>query len=243
MLTLLLSAHSNAIDDEPTVRLQTLQQVSSGWKTLLHVENNTLSGRFRELIDCSFEKIPFQVKYGFGPFSRIQREVRNDNADGYFPANLTTERLTYATPSAVLIDDYKIIIRNRAIEKNRQLRIAAMRGATQELNIAKRLSNFVYPITNYNQLISMLDAGRIDAVVGSEVFFSVTKGFDKSNQRFIIERIERSSMRAFFGKPFLERNPDFLDQFNRELNVCVDDKKAKAQRQSESDSSSTRNPN
>ncbi len=218
---LLLSFHSHAEQGNPVVRLQTLQQVSSGWKTLLNVENNLLSGRFRDLIDCSFEQIPFQVSYGFAPFSRIQRQVQSQQADGYFPANLTIERLAYATPSIPLIDDYKVLIRNKAISPSRELRIAAMRGATQELNIAKRFSDLVYPITNYDHLVSMLDAGRIDAVVGSHLFFSVTEGFDKIDQRFVITRLESSSMRAFFGNEFLRINPTFLVQFNRALNTCL----------------------
>ncbi len=221
ILLLQLSAQSYADQAQPTVQLQTLQQVNSGWKTLLHVENNQLSGRFRELIDCSFEKIPFQVKYGFAPFSRIQRQVKSQQADGYFPANLTIDRITYATPSIPLISDYKVLIRSRETPLNRELRIAAMRGATQELNIAKRFSDVVFPINNYDQLISMLEAGRVDAVVGSHLFFSVTEGFDQIDQRFISERLESSSMRAFFGKVFLKKNPNFLAQFNHALRVCI----------------------
>lgn len=221
IVLLLLGFDSHADQTDRVVQLQTLQQVHSGWESLLHINNGKLSGRFRELIDCSFDKIPFQVSYGFGPFSRIQRQVQNQQADGYFPANLTTERLIYSTPSTPLIDDYKVLIRNKSIAPTRKLRIAAMRGATQELGIAKRYSDFVYPITNYNQLVSMLKAGRIDAIVGSQLFFSVTDGFKDIGDDFISERLESSSMRAFFSNDFLRNNPNFLNQFNHNLKLCV----------------------
>lgn len=224
MFLLLLSLTGQADQTDRVVQLQTLQQVHSGWESLLHINNGKLSGRFRELIDCSFDKIPFQVSYGFGPFSRIQRQVQNQQADGYFPANLTTKRLIYSTPSTPLIDDYKVLIRNKSVAPTRQLRIAAMRGATQELDIAKRYSDFVYPITNYNQLVAMLNAGRVDAIVGSQLFFSVTEGFNNIGDNFITERLESSSMRAFFSNDFLRKNPKFLNQFNYGLKLCLSQK-------------------
>jgi len=225
LFVLLLSIYSRADQSYPTVQLQTLHQVSSGWKTLLYVDNNILSGRFRDLIDCSFEKIPFQVSYGFGPFSRIQRQVKTNRADGYFPANLTVERLEYATPSIALIDDQKVLIRTVTKPLNRNLRIAAMRGATQELEIARRFSDLVFPINNYNQLIAMLHTGRIDAIVGSQLFFSVTDEFEKLDHRFITQHLESSSMRAFFGNDFLKKNPTFLNQFNAALALCTETEK------------------
>lgn len=158
-----------------TIRLQTLQQMSSVWKTLLYVdENNQLQGYFREIIDCSLRNLPFQASYGFGPFPRIQRQVKSGQADGYFPANLTADRIQYSTPSIALLDDQKILIRVRDQRANHQLRVAAMRGASQELAIAKRISHLVFPINNYRQLVGMLDSGRVDGIVGSQVFFSVT---------------------------------------------------------------------
>jgi polar amino acid transport system substrate-binding protein len=220
LILLVLSSYSRANQTHPTVQLQTLHQVSSGWKTLLYVDNNTLSGRFRDLIDCSFEQIPFEVNYGFGPFSRIQRQVQINLADGFFPANLTAERLKYATPSITLINDHKVLIRRATKPLTRKLRVAAMRGAAQELEISRRLSDLVFPINNYNQLVDMLHTGRIDAIVGSQLFFSVTEEFDKLDKQFVTHRLEDSSMRAFFGNTFLKNNPSFLTQFNTALIQC-----------------------
>ena len=204
-----------------TIRLQTLRQMSSVWKTLLYVDdNNRLQGYFREIIDCSLRDLPFQASYGFGPFPRIQRQVKSGQADGYFPANLTADRIQYSTPSIALLDDQKILIRVRDQRANQQLRVAAMRGASQELAIAKRISPLVFPINNYRQLVAMLDSARVDGIVGSQVFFSVTEGYHKLDERFVVQRLEASSMRAFFNHRFLKAHPEFLSRFNTELKAC-----------------------
>ena len=203
------------------IHLQTLRQMNSVWKTLLFVDDkNELRGYFRDIIDCSLENLPYEANYGFGPFARIQRQVKSGLADGYFPANLTADRIQYSTPSIALLDDKKVLIRTRDQRPNHQLRIAVMRGASQELALAKRLSQLVFPINNYRQLITMLNSGRVDAIVGSQVFFSVTEGYDKLDQRFVVQRLEASSMRAFFNHQFLQKHPQFLSRFNREVKTC-----------------------
>ena len=203
------------------IRLQTLRQMNSVWKTLLYVnEHNELEGYFREIIDCSLADLPFTAEYGYGPFPRIQRQVKSGQADGYFPANLTADRIQYSTPSIALMDDQKVLIRIHDQRPNHKLRVAAMRGATQELAIAKRISPLVFPINNYRQLLAMLDSGRVDAVVGSQVFFSVTEGYEKLDKRFVTQRLETSAMRAFFNHAFLKKHPQFLSQFNGALKEC-----------------------
>ncbi len=220
LLVLIGIEDSTAESETPVVTLKTLRQTHSGWKNLLYVENNQLSGHFRDIIDCSFESIPYEVQYSFGPFSRIQRQVENAQADGYFPANLSLQRRRYSAASNSLLKDHKVLVLAKLHTLSRSSRIAAMRGASEELALAKSRSDAVFLVNSYRQLIDMLLAQRIDGFVGSELFLFATKGHSKLAQTTLKIPIKRSDMHAFFGKHFLIQHPEFLSQFNNSLSQC-----------------------
>lgn len=204
----------------PVVTLKTLRQTNSGWRDLLYVEDNQLSGYFRDLIDCSFESIPYEVSYGFGPFSRIQRQVENQQADGYFPANLSAPRRRYSVASASFLKDQKLLILANSHTLSRSSRIAAMRGAAEELAQARSRSDAVFLVNSYRQLIDMLLARRIDGFIGSELFLFATEGQEELAGEVVKLPIKRSDMHAFFGRHFLVKNPEFLTRFNASLALC-----------------------
>ncbi|MAZ87410.1 MAG: hypothetical protein CL693_07185 [Cellvibrionaceae bacterium] len=220
LLVLVGIEDSTAESETPVVTLKTLRQTHSGWKNLLYVENNQLSGHFRDIIDCSFESIPYEVNYGFGPFSRIQRQVENAQADGYFPANLSLQRRQYSVASNSLLTDHKLLVLAKSHTLSRNSRIAAMRGASEELALARSRSDRVFLVNSYRQLIDMLLARRIDGFVGSELFLFATKGQSELVQTTLKLPIKQSDMHAFFGKHFVLQHPEFLSRFNDSLSRC-----------------------
>lgn len=212
----------------PIVKLHTLSEDSSRWKGLLYVDGHELSGRFREVIDCVFDRLPFNVAYGYGPFPRIQRRVAAGDIDGFFPGNYSKDRQTYSVASSPLFYDHKVVLYRKAqrqgstlgLESFGNMSIAVMRGADVERGQASRLSDRITEVTGYKQMVDMLLVGHAGAVVGSELFFKATDGYRLLGGDYAMETLTPSPLAVFFGSQFLQQQPDFLNRFNAELEHC-----------------------
>jgi len=212
----------------PVVRLHTLSEDSSRWKGLLYVDDHELSGRFREMIDCTFGRLPFNVSYGYGPFSRIQRRVASGGIDGFFPGNYSKKRLSYSVASSPLFYDHKVLLYRKAQRKDKVqgleafggMRLAVMRGADVERGQASRLSDRVTDVTGYKQMIDMLNVKHIDGVVGSELFLKATESYRQLGDDYAMETLTSSPLVVIFGSQFLQQYPHFLRRFNTALELC-----------------------
>jgi ABC-type amino acid transport substrate-binding protein len=212
----------------PIVKLHTLSEDSSRWKGLLFVDDHELSGRFREVIDCVFDRLSFGVVYGYGPFPRIQRRVASGDIDGFFPGNYSKDRQAYSVASLPLFYDHKVVLYRKSqrqgntlgLESFGNMRLAVMRGADVEQGQALRLSDRITEVTGYKQMIDMLLVGRADAVVGSELFLKATEGYRLLGDDYAMETLTLSPLAVFFGSQFLQQQPHFLSNFNAELEHC-----------------------
>jgi len=212
----------------PVVQLHTLSEDSSRWKGLLYVDDHELSGRFREMIDCTFDRLSYHVVYGYGPFSRIQRRVASGDIDGFFPGNYSKKRLSYSIASSPLFYDQKVLLYRKAQRKDNvsgleafgDMRLAVMRGADVEHGQASRLSDRVTDVTGYKQMIDMLQVKHIDGVVGSELFLKATEGYRLLGDGYAMETLTSSPLVVFFGSQFLQQQPHFLRRFNTALELC-----------------------
>ena len=210
------------------VKLHTLSEDSSRWKGMLYVDDHELSGRFREVIDCTFARLSFSVTYGYGPFSRIQRRVAAGEIDGFFPGNYSKERLTYSVASSPLFYDHKVLLYRKAQRKDNvpglvafgDMRLAVMRGADVEHEHASRLSDRVTGVTGYKQMINMLQVKHTDGVVGSELFLKATEGYGLLGDDYAMETLAASPLVIIFGNQFLKQQHDFLSRFNAALELC-----------------------
>jgi polar amino acid transport system substrate-binding protein len=72
------------------------------------------------------------------------------------------------------------------------------------------------------QLVVMLRAGRVDAVLANSVTFDeALRGLGQSPQSFA-SRVERSEpLGVYFGRHFLQRQPGFLESFNTHVPFCA----------------------
>jgi ABC-type amino acid transport substrate-binding protein len=211
-----------SLEQQVPVRLQTLDRQVARWPGLLIFEDGQLRGLFRQVLDCTFDQIPYRVEYSDGPFVRIQRNLASGRSDGFFPANWDMARNAYAYPSDYLVEDSKVSYRPRPNEPLR--RVGVMSGANVEVEIGRALSvvmqGELHQVAGYHQMVKMLEGGRLDAIITSGIFLSSTMRSLGRQSTGIVRPILQSPFVVYFGKEFDARYPDFLPLFNRALRTC-----------------------
>ncbi|AFU98180.1 substrate-binding periplasmic protein [Simiduia agarivorans] len=230
-LLLFLVLPAQAADPLTEIRLQTLGPDTARFPGLLHYEtdaNGTLAlrGRYRDLLDCTASQLGIRVVYTGKPFIRAQRDAVSGQIHGFFPANRTARRNSFAIPSEPLFEDRKVLLARPEFSKGtkdpRKLTnyIGVMRGAQYEQALAETLEHPLSVVDSYEQLLKMLETRRVGAIVVSEMFINSTLTYLDIKVDLRTKVLEQAPMYAYFSQAFVDQYPTFLDQFNNALDHC-----------------------
>lgn len=187
------------------------------------------SGIAIETVRCILGRMGTRYRVVFLPWRRAQEDVRAGHADGFFAASHSAERDTYAEFSLPIAPQVWTwyFPRGAALQPgSSDFKSKARVSATSGSNMATFLSRQGYRIEGeargLEQLVVMLRAGRVDAVLANALTFQATLEAIGQSAHSFDSRAERSEpLGVYFGRHFLARQPGFLENFNAHVPACA----------------------
>ncbi|WP_394129137.1 substrate-binding periplasmic protein [Shewanella maritima] len=186
------------------------------------------SGYAIEALECVMDKMKQPYKVIFLPWGRAQYNVENEQYDGFFSASQNEARDSYAVLSNTFIEqkwnfyylkDNPIPIDKEAIKQNAKF------GSRRHANTTHWLNNNGYTVIHeaesLKEIINLLKLGRITAIMDNQLLFNEAlklSGIDPQRIGYI-ENISKP-LGVYFGKKFVNDNPEFLAQFNQHTQAC-----------------------
>ncbi|MBE9609714.1 substrate-binding periplasmic protein [Chitinilyticum piscinae] len=228
MRTILLSFSllymAQALAEHPTIRLMTQQQAPYNMED----ERGRQSGLALDAVRCAMQRMGRTVQFQFVPWVRAQNTVKAGQADGFFPASQNSERDSYATISATVAPQqwrWYLLSSSQADPLDADFRSHYKVGAYLGSNMMQWLKQSGYMIYaapyNHEQLLRMLLAGRVEAVLASDLAMQEAIQKSGAENRIRSTLQQDKPMGLYFSHQFLaHESSDFLPAFNRELASC-----------------------
>ncbi len=205
------------------VRLLTQQQLPYSNQQ----EDGHQSGIALEAVRCAMGKLQRPVEIKFLPWKRAQNLVEQGEADGFFSASQNSERDRYATLSQMIApQQWRWYFRTDSTAKplSEEFRQSATVGAYFGSNMLTWLKASGYRIyatpPGHDQLLKMLLAGRVAAVLASDLAMNEAIHTAHAEYKIRSELQEDKPLGVYFGHRFLKEEPEFLTRFNAELPSC-----------------------
>ncbi len=178
-------------------------------------------------VTCAMDKLKLVYEIQMVPWKRAQNTVKEGNAHGFFAASRNTDRDKYATISTVVADQYWnwYLLKGESLDPTDPTfkskgKVTSWFGS----NSLKWLKKNGYAISgnpkNASQLVKMLEAKRVHAIFGSNFTIEAElKKLGLTDKVKIIKGLHKP-MGVYFSKKFLEKNPGFLEKFNKLVEGC-----------------------
>ncbi len=181
---------------------------------------------------CIMSRInqPFSIKKV--PWKRAQEETRTGALNGFFSASKNEIRDGYATLSKVFLPQERIFyslksninvpLKDYTLSYIHENILVSARYGSNALNSLKKGQYSIgsTPQTQ-NQLLSMLELGRVGAVLENSLVFPelvINRGSSMKNFHQVVQKTK--NMGVYFGHLFLAKYPGFLDKFNGQVQPC-----------------------
>lgn len=166
------------------------------------------------------------------PWSRAQLMTQRGELDGFFAASKNAHRDKFAVLSMPFLPQTRRLYMLRqsglmpagglTLEFARNnLRIAARHSSNALKTAQDKGLHVTLTPQSAPELLSLLVAGRVDAIVENELVFerelaAQNIGVEDTADLILGEK----NMGVYFGKAFLEKHPGFMDQFNANVAPC-----------------------
>lgn len=199
------------------------------WAPYQLQSGNEQTGVAVDVVRCAFEQLKRPLRIVFYPWQRAQEEAEAGRAAGFFAASRSQARDRFAVMSAPIAPqqwtwyfrpDASIRPTDRAFRG--QARVTATSGSNMAAWLRQREYRVQPEPRSADQLIWMLERGRVDAVLSNSLVFRSSLARTKTSpDRFLSETERDKPLGVYFVRGFLERNPDLLESFNRQLPACT----------------------
>lgn len=211
-----------AYSEDPPIVLQTQlhppYQVMSG---------SHLSGPIPDTLRCIFNELRRSYVISLAPTKRNRKLLQTNRIDGFF-LSIPDEKL----------DKTAIPTKPLALERWKYFRlkdsplpdfpddhlVGAVLGSNEAVWLEQEGKNTSRVIPNIKSLVKLLERKRIPFALADENVFKATS--EQTGAR--LEDMSSTFVRyvplvAYFSKSFVSHNPDFIDNFNASLDLCVND--------------------
>lgn len=166
------------------------------------------------------------------PWARAQAMTKSGQLDGFFAASQNAERDSYAQQTAVFLPQVRrlYVLRKRGLVPVSGLDLnyaianftVAARHQSNALKTAEKLGfKILLTPQNANELMELLAAGGVHAVVENELVFDEKlrfAGFSQDEVHSLV--IGQKNMGVYLGYQYLERHPRFIERFNAHVPAC-----------------------
>ena len=189
--------------------------------------DGSLDGLFYTRMKCVLDKIQQPYSVSFKPWLRVQMDVENGSADGFFPAVRSQERDQYASlTNTIIAAKYFLYYLKDAPLKpgdpdfKAKAKVSSIRGTlrNQELVAAGYMPG--PEAISFENLFDQLDRGRVEAILisGALAEFLATKRgtLDMYGRQFYDEL----SFGMYISNAFIKQRPEFLNKFNSNIHSC-----------------------
>ena len=219
-----LLASAPAMAAEPALRLTTHDLPPYGSYA---GPDNRFDGIAVRVVDCALRRVGRSYELEVLPWARAQKTVQAGGADGFFAASQNAERDSYAEMSAIIAEQewrWYLLAENPMDPKAPEFRQRATVGSFVGGNMLDWLKRNGYRVeaspANTDQLLSMLQNGRIDAVLANNLVMEelLKKRNSQGQLRSVLQ--ENKPLGVYFSKEFLAKSPGFLSAFNRQVPAC-----------------------
>lgn len=179
-------------------------------------------------LDCVMAKLNQPYKVVFLPWGRAQDSVKKQKYDGFFSASRNEWRDQFAVLSNTFIQqewNFYFHKQYKIPKTPERLKSDTTFGARLHSNSAhwlvKNKFERVKTYPSIAELVKLLMAGRIDAVMENALLFEEhLHQLGIASDEFLMRRNIRFDLGVYFGKHFLKEHPTFLSQFNRYTDQC-----------------------
>lgn len=167
------------------------------------------------------------------PWKRAQVMTKVGGLDGFFSASKSDDRDAFAVQSKVFLPQKRSFF---LLKKNltkpfetytpKYIKKHFLTAGRQGSNALKSLEQHGYKVVvktrDTASLIEALKHNRVDAILDNElVLLNDIKGTNFKPHDFLIVTLEEHPMGVYFSKEFLQTRPEFLVDFNREVDACT----------------------
>lgn len=183
-------------------------------------------------VACVMARINQPFKIIKLPWARAQYNTEHGSLDGFFAASQNEVRDSYATLSELFLPQERVfyLLKSKANQAlsaytieyiKEHMSVAARAGSNALVSLQKGDFNIQATPLLQDQLLVMLENGRVDAVLeNSLVFPELIKNAGKNLDDYHAVVYQTKNMGVYFGRNFLQRNPEFLARFNANLPPC-----------------------
>lgn len=177
-------------------------------------------------LQCVFNHLDLGFSVQVMPWRRAYQDVKSNRIDGFFTAIPMREVDPYAVLSSPLVlENWYWFWRTDTIapESWREgYKLGSILGGQQETWLAEAGYKVDMSGNNLPQLIKLLQSKRIDVVLADrEHFEQAAKELKIDTGHFQSRFFRYVPLGVYFNEQFLNRNPDFLPNFNRLITRCA----------------------
>lgn len=189
------------------------------------VEEGRISGSTVDTLDCVFRALGLPYEVRVVPWRRGRFNVQNSLAEGLFSSMPFVEMDQYATLSAPLALEkwYWFGLSERLLyDESFPLgrRLGGVLGSNQSGWLAERGISLSEEVTSIDQLVSLLEVGRIDAFLADIHTVNQYLG-ERDPGPLIYSRFEKyAPLGVYFSNNFLRTRPGFLARFDSMMPHC-----------------------
>lgn len=188
---------------------------------------NNFSGIAVEVVNCAFEKIQQPFEIVVVPWSRAQKLVIDNKADGFFAASQKNSRDKFAVMSTIIAEQkwQWYLLADNPLQPNQvdfkdKAIVAGFRGANKLAWLVDNDYNVASTTLDAKSLLNVLRKERVDAILGNNlVMDKLIAQYDIASE--IKSYVEKDKpLGVYFAKTFINKHPDFLDKFNESVLSC-----------------------
>lgn len=198
------------------------------WPPYQTIDNGQVKGSATETLKCVLKKMKIEYSIKVLPWKAAQDQVKDNKADAFYSAGITTERNSYATPTDK-IANYKwiwVLNKNSDLDPSKPeflttATVAAKFGTGPEFYLYEKNYKVIASPKELIQLFEMLRAKRFDAfLTPEEPTLEVFKNnlVNKEHFKFIFH--SNNALVFYFSKKYIKNNPNIIKQFNLALKNC-----------------------
>lgn len=190
-------------------------------------DHGSVTGTAADVLRCAMAQLGRSYEITILPWARAQALVREGTADAFFPASHSAQRDDFAIWSVPIApQDWTFYLKADspldplAPEFKQSATITSYVGANMLEYLKAEGYRAVQAPAGYENMVSMLLSGRIDAVLAnSQVMeLSIREAGAQGRLRSVVLRSE--PLGVYFAKQFLAGAPGFLDKFNAAIPGC-----------------------
>jgi polar amino acid transport system substrate-binding protein len=206
------------------IRLATHDQAPYG----TFQKDQTFDGIAVRVISCVLKRMNRQFVVEVYPWIRAQYMAEHFEVDGFFPATLKKERLEWSESTEIIAEQkwvWYLPVDSTLDPLSSEFKSVAKVGAHFGSNRLAMLEDQKYIVVAHpatdEQLLLMLTLGRMDAMLAGNLSVAEAMREHKIDPKRFRRVLERDApLYAYFGKKFLKSEPNFINQFNKQIPAC-----------------------